>query len=71
MPHPKSATIAILGADTLVEDILARVLEREGYTTRLLGAHLADRIDGLLDGVDTLLLAPGLDAESRRAFLEA
>lgn len=32
-------TIVILGADSLVEDILARLLEREGYNVRSLEAH--------------------------------
>jgi hypothetical protein len=44
MTPPRSATstvVAILGTDALAEDILARLLEREGYTTRHLEAHPA------------------------------
>jgi hypothetical protein len=66
-------TVAILGANTLVEDILARLLEEEGYDTRSLEApsYPTRPIDELLDGVDVLLLAPSLDAEVRDAFLGA
>jgi len=74
MTHPSSATttIAILGTEALVEDILARLLEREGYTTRhLLDPYFKGPMDDLLDGVDILLLAPGLDAEAREGFLKA
>ncbi len=71
MPHPTSSTttVAILSADTLVEDILARLLECEGYNTRLLEAYPADLVDELLDGVDLLLLAPSLSPDVRGAFL--
>ena len=62
--------VAILGPDTLAEDILARLLEREGYAVRSLGAYPSGVVDELLEGVDLLLLAPGLDADVRRAFLE-
>jgi hypothetical protein len=71
MRHHQPATIAILGADTLLEDILARLLEREGYSTRHLKAYPTGLLDGLREGVDLLLLTPGLDAEVRGAFLEA
>jgi hypothetical protein len=66
-----TTTVAILGSDTLAEDILARLLQKEGYNTRLLGASPAGVVDELLEGVDVLLLAPGLNPEVRRAFLEA
>ena len=64
-------TIAILGADTLVEDILVRLLRQEGYATRLLEAYPTDPIGEPLDGVDVLLLAPRLKDGVRDAFLEA
>ncbi len=73
MTHPRSATttiIAILGPDTLAEDILVRLLEREGYAVRSLGAYPSGVVDELLDGADLLLLAPGLDSDVRGAFLE-
>ena len=66
-----TTTVAILGADTLVEDSLVRLLREEGYTTRLLEAYPTGVVDELLDGADVLLLAPGLDASVRGAFLDA
>jgi hypothetical protein len=74
MTHPSSistTTVAILGTDSLAEDILARLLRREGYDTRILDAHPMGVVDELLDGVDVLLLAPGLNPDVRRAFLKA
>ncbi len=75
MTHPTSSAtttvVAILGTEALSEDILARLLEREGYSVRHLATHSTALIDGPLDGVDILLLAPGLDAGLRRALVEA
>jgi len=64
-------TVAILGANTLVDRILARLLEHEGYDTRLLQARPMGHIDELLEDVDVLLLSPELDADLRGAFLDA
>jgi hypothetical protein len=73
--HPRSApttvVVAILGTNALAEDILARLLEREGYHVRHLEAYPTDPMDQRLDGVDVLLLAPGLKDRAREAFLEA
>lgn len=71
--HLQPSTVAILGANTLVEDILARLLEEEGYDTRSLEAssYPTRPIGELLDGVDVLLLAPGLNDEVREDFLQA
>jgi hypothetical protein len=70
--HQQPTTIAIVGADTLVEDILARLLREEGYATRHLEAsYPTGLVDEPLDGVDVVLLSPALDAEVREAFLEA
>jgi hypothetical protein len=64
--------VAILGTDTLVENSLARLLEREGYATRHLEAcYPTGRMDELLDGVDVVILAPGQKESVREAFLEA
>ena len=76
MTHPRSSTttvvVAILGTDALAEDILARLLEREGYHVRHLEAYPTDPMDQRLDGVDLLLLVPGgLKDRAREAFLEA
>jgi hypothetical protein len=70
-PTSTSTTVAILGTDSLAEDILARLLRHEGYNTRIIDAYPTGIVDELLDGVDVLLLAPGLDAGLRRALVEA
>jgi hypothetical protein len=67
--NQQPTTIAILGADTLVEDSLARLLEREGYATRILEPYRTDLTSEPLDGVDVVLLAPGLKDGTREAFL--
>ncbi len=69
--HLQPTTVAILGADALAEDILARLLHEEGYATRLLESHPTGPVEELLDGVDVLLLAPDLKDGVRRGFLEA
>jgi hypothetical protein len=75
MTHPSSAAstvvVAILGTEALAEDILARLLEREGYHVRHLEAYPTDPMDERLEGVDVLLLVPGLKDAAREAFLEA
>jgi hypothetical protein len=69
--HPQPATIAILGADTVVGRALCALLEGSGYHTRPLGAYPTGVVDELLDGADLLLLAPRLDQGVREAFLGA
>jgi hypothetical protein len=74
MTHPSSTSttvVAILGSDSLAEDILARLLRHEGYNTRIIDAYPTGLVDELLEGVGVLLLAPGLDAGLRRALVEA
>jgi hypothetical protein len=73
MTHSSSTpkkVVAILGSDTLAEGILARLLQKEGYATRILEAHPIGAVDELLDGVELLLLTPGLSPEVRAAFLK-
>jgi hypothetical protein len=69
--HYRPTTIAILGTDALAEDMLARLLKREGYHVRHLEAHPTGLVEDPLDGVDVLLVAPGLDDGVRETFLEA
>ena len=70
--QPTTTTVvAIIGANTLSEDILGRLLEREGYSVRHLDALPTHPMDELLDGVDILLVAPGLKDGMRGAFLKA
>jgi hypothetical protein len=73
MTYQSGATttvVAIVGTDALAEDILSRLLEREGYDVRHLEAHPTGPVEGSLDGVDILLLAPGVDAQAREVFLK-
>jgi DNA-binding response OmpR family regulator len=69
--HQPTTTVAILGTDALAEDILARLLESEGYHVRHLETYPMDPMDERLEGVDVLLLVPGLKDGAREAFLEA
>jgi hypothetical protein len=64
-------TVAILGANTLVDRILTGLLEHEGYDTKFLEAPPTGHIDELLNGVDVLLLSPYLDADERWGLLNA
>jgi hypothetical protein len=65
-PH----TIVILGADAVVENALALLLEGAGYATRIFQDPSAAGADGLLGGADLVLLAPSLFGEDKDAFLE-
>jgi hypothetical protein len=74
MPHPSSpptTVVAILGTNSLPEGILARLLEEVGYTTRIIEVSPTAVVDEVLDGVDILLLAPGLKDGVREDSLEA
>jgi hypothetical protein len=65
-------TVAILGANTVVEKVLAQLLEVEGYSTRLLKASstgVADKQQ--LAGVDLVLLSPSLTSGDCEALLDA
>ena len=69
--HHQPATIAILGADTVVGRALCALLEVSGYHTRPLGAYPTGVVDKLLEGAYLLLLAPRLDEGIREAFFGA
>ena len=71
MTHQKPTTVAILGANTLFDLILARLLKDEGYDTKLLEAYPTGLRNELLSSVDVLLLSPYLDTDVRWASLEA
>jgi hypothetical protein len=70
-------TIAILGADAVVENALAQLLEGEGYATRVLhsfpmGEALVEEEGMLLGGgADVVVLAPSLSTSECDAFLAA
>jgi hypothetical protein len=66
--HP-STTIAILDSNKVVSNALSLLLKGLGYDTKLIEADPAGLADGLLDGVNILLLAPGLSTGVRDALL--
>jgi hypothetical protein len=69
--QPTSTVVAITGANTLVEGILARLLAEEGYDVRHLEIDPTGPMDEPFEGVDVVLLAPGLKGGPREAFLKA
>ena len=68
-------TIAILGANALVENALAQLLAGEGYSTRVLKtSSMAEALVGErapAGGVDLVVLAPSLSTTECEAFLAA
>ena len=54
--HPPTTTVAIIGANTVVERALAQLLEGEGYSIRILKSSTTGVVEEQLDGVD---LGPG------------
>ena len=66
--HP-STTIAILDSNKVVSNALSLLLKGVGYDTKLIEGDPVGLADGLLDGVDILLLAPGLSTGVRDALL--
>ncbi len=74
MPHHhRPTTIAILGADTVVENALSLLLGGAGYSTKVLedpSASAANAVEQLV-GVDLLLLTPSLREETQEGFLKA
>jgi len=71
MPLHHLATIAILGANTVVGGALCALLGSHGYRINPLDAHPTGVADELLEGADLLLLAPRLDESAREAFVGA
>jgi hypothetical protein len=71
MPLHHLATIAVLGADTVVGSALCALLEGHGYRIAPIDAHPTGVVDELLEGADLLLFAPRLDEGAREAFLGA
>ena len=72
MPHHhRPTTIAILGADTVVENALSLLLGGAGYDTKVLEEPSAANSEEQLAGVDLLLLTPSLREEDEEGFLRA
>ena len=85
-PHKQPPTVAILGLNTLGEHVLAMLLEDEGYaaglikapptaatSTVLLPEAEGGSVEGLLEGVDVVLLWPAstLRDDTRETFVGA
>jgi CheY-like chemotaxis protein len=66
-------TIAILGADPVVENALALLLGGAGYSTKVIEEPSASAANAeeQLQGVDLLLLTPSLREEDKEGFLRA
>jgi CheY-like chemotaxis protein len=68
-------TIAILGADAVVENALAQLLEGEGYSTKVLKPFpMREALEeGMPDigGVHLVILTPSLSPSESEAFLAA
>jgi hypothetical protein len=71
MPLHHLATVAILGADTVVGGALCALLGGHGYRISPLDSHPTGVVDELLEGADLLLLAPRLEEGASDAFLGA
>jgi len=69
--HHRPTTIAILGADTLIDNALALLLEGVGYSARILYEPPRAGAGDQLEGVDLLLLMPSLSEGEKEGFLEA
>ena len=71
MSPENRTTVAIQGGDPLVGQALEILLRGVGYEVRVLGESEAFQVEDLLEGVDVLLLGPGLANGRREDFLEA
>ncbi len=69
-PHQQPPTVAILGTNTVVNSALSLLLNGAGYDTRRVEKRdLPGLANGLLEGVDLLLFAPGLSNAPRETLL--
>jgi hypothetical protein len=68
--HQQHTTVvAILGANPVVNNALSLLLGGAGYDTRRIERDLPGLSNGLLEGVDLLLLAPGISNGPREGVL--
>lgn len=67
----KTTTIALLGGDSVVGQALSLLLRGVGYETRTLDAPPSGLPEDLLEGVDLLLISPGLVNGRREESLTA
>ena len=76
MPHKlhnyhqqPSTVVAVLGTNSVVNSALALLLKSAGYDIRRIERDMPGLANGLLEGVDLLLLAPGLSNGPREGVL--
>ena len=76
MPHrphnhhqQPTTVVAVLGANPVVNNALSLLLSGAGYDTRRIERDLPGLANGLLEGVDLLLLAPGISNGPREGVL--
>jgi hypothetical protein len=69
--HRPTTTVAIVGANTVVESALAQLLEGEGYSIRLLKSSSTRVVEEQLDGLYLVVLSPGLTSGACEALLGA
>jgi hypothetical protein len=69
--HQPTTTVAIIGANTVVENTLAQLLGGEGYSIRLLKSSTTGVVEDQLEGVDLVVLSPGLTSGTWEALLAA
>jgi DNA-binding response OmpR family regulator len=67
--HNQPPTVAILGTNTVVNSALSLLLNGAGYDVRRIERDLPGLANGLLEGVDLLLLAPGITNGPREGIL--
>jgi hypothetical protein len=68
-PHSTPATVAIIGDNLVVDDVLKLLLQEAGYNTLLLAEPATDKLEQLLVDVQLLILTPPRDVTRRKAFL--
>lgn len=71
MSHQASNTVAILARDAVSGRAIELLLQSAGYDARLLVTPLVHEQNGLLHGVQLLLLTPTLSAKYREDFLDS
>lgn len=69
LAHTPTAVVAIVCGNAIVGRALELLLRSTRFSVRLLNGSYLDK-PGCLDGVQLLLLAPGLDPERREALLK-
>ena len=70
-PHQQPPTVAILGINSVVNSALSLLLNGAGYDVRRIERDMPGLANGLLEGVDLLLLAPGISHGPREGILSA